>query len=218
MTKYLLLIFIIGSASSCSFMSSAKRTPQSLTETNLQTNEREMQAPDAESNFGSLVQASENEMNSVLAEKVCRQPRETIADDYYERFCKRLNVCSLSGTSCVNHGDCCSQMCSKGFCLANEANKVPLNGRCLFASDCESNVCERAPSGDHKICYGSSHSNTCAIFHDPCRENSNCCSGKCHLARCIGSPQLPALRGQACYANHFECASGICNLQTNLCQ
>lgn len=221
MKLYFFIFLFFCSACGLKTVSSTSRHVQSSNETGPDVNT----FSEDDTSFIDSVQLNQMQNESTmqqpetqtLQDKVCNLPPEAINPQYFEKFCKK-NICLLSGSDCKNHRDCCSQKCSNRRCLADKNNKIPINRACQSPYDCISNICQRPPNLTYKICLGSQYPNTCSLFRDISASDSNCCSLRRINNRCIGSPLAPAQLGQFCYANHDECSTHYCNLQTHRCE
>lgn len=149
--------------------------------------------------------------------KLCSLPRQFIKPEIYERYCGN-GICLAYGNSCSLSKSCCSGMCIDKKCASSEKLKGFPGQRCQLHSDCYSNSCQTAGNSNYKVCIGNSDPSSCSNLREYCKEDSNCCSGVCHGNRCLGSAADPAGIGQYCFADHSECASRNCDLETHRCE
>lgn len=165
---------------------------------------------------GSLSQQDFSSLSESSFQKLCALPPQFINQDIFKKYCGSKQ-CLRPGSTCSLSKSCCSGMCSQGFCLASAQSPALPGEICSISSDCVTNICLPHPFQRRNICYGSS-GEFCSRVSDICIENSNCCSGVCSQNRCLGSSQDPAYIGSYCYADHSECESHFCNLQSHRCE
>ena len=150
--------------------------------------------------------------------ELCRLPKTFIPAELYDKCC-RGSQCLRVNKQCSRGSQCCSGMCVDGFCAANSTNKLYSNEVCTKNSDCFSNECDYKPNSlTVKICYGDNRTNFCSRVSQSCKLNRHCCSNSCSQNRCIGSAREKAPIGYPCAADHSECLSNYCNLQTKRCE
>jgi len=82
--------------------------------------------------------------------------------------------CELVGTSCINHGDCCSAVCDEAThaCINPPVECKAAGAACTVATECCTTVCSGGVCG----------AEVCISDHEACAADDECCSGKCAVA------------------------------------
>jgi len=151
-------------------------------------------------------------------------------------------VCLDNGAACVVDPECCSSVCTAGYCMPDRTCMAP-GAPCTSRGICCSGRCEPKQIPTDGGLGGGVASlvclNICLADGAPCRNALDCCSMGCHAAvcgapLCGGLPDAGLQRDTACQsddtrglclgtgsfcsaASAHPCCSGVCDLAAGRC-
>lgn len=108
----------------------------------------------------------------------CDEPGDCCSEWCYEGVC--VAVCGLTGEPCSDGGECCSGQCSaEGECVdVTETECTPPGEACFDSGECCVGECS-----DQGLC--AVGTTECTATGAACLEGGECCSGECYEGECV---------------------------------
>jgi hypothetical protein len=128
-------------------------------------------------------------------------------------------TCTATSGACVDNDQCCTTLCTGGFCNCHATGiACGQNAECCSSFCTENNFCDCFSLGDpcifgaHSCCSGACRPSTatcCGVARDDCAADSDCCDNQCVSGKCtcVAPNGGCIVDGECCSG---ECANGTC--------